>query len=74
MFTIVVLLCHTISVIPVPVCHEEIVVRQEMTRLACTLSQPAIAEWKANSIFKSDQWTVNGFKCAPGDYVMKDSI
>jgi hypothetical protein len=33
---------------------------------ACMFSQPALAEWKANSIYESDSWRVARIKCLPG--------
>jgi hypothetical protein len=42
---------------------------------ACMLSQPALAEWKASSIYKSDSWRIARIKCVPGgDYVPKERV
>jgi hypothetical protein len=38
------------------------------------LSQPALADWKAHSIYKDDQWKIGRIKCVPGDYVIKGAI
>ena len=38
------------------------------------LSQPALADWKANSIYKSDNWRIERIKCVPGDYVPKERV
>lgn len=72
--TVVVLICHALGSIPQPVCREEIVVKDNMPMQACFLSQAAIADWKAHSIFRGEQWTVARIKCVPGDYVIKDAI
>jgi hypothetical protein len=71
--TVVALLCHTLPGISVPVCREEIVVKEDMPMHACIFSQPALAEWKERSIYRGPEWTVQGFRCASGDYVLKDA-
>lgn len=72
--TIVALVCHTLGTIPAPVCREEIVVEGDMSMAACLVGQPAIADWKAHSIFRSEAWTVARIKCVPGDYVIKERV
>jgi hypothetical protein len=72
--TVVALMCHTLGSIPQPVCREEIVVKDEIPMQACILSQAALAEWKANSIYKGDGWKIGRIKCVPGDYVIKGAI
>ena len=38
-------------------------------------SQPALADWKANSIYNSDDWRIARIKCIPGgDYVPKERV
>ena len=71
--SVVVLLCHSLSSIPAPVCREELVTKTDMPMPMCLISQPAIADWKAHSIFRSDAWTIARIKCVPGDYVIKDA-
>lgn len=68
--TLVVSLCHALAGIPA-VCHEEIVTKIDSIQ-ACMLSQPALAEWKAHSIYASEQWTIGRIKCVPGSYTVKD--
>lgn len=70
--TVVALMCHSLASIPAPVCHEVIVIKDEMPMQACFMAQPALAEWKANSIYAGEQWSIRGFKCAPGSYTVKD--
>ena len=41
---------------------------------ACMLSQPALADWKANSIYKSVSWRIERIKCVPGGYVPKERV
>jgi hypothetical protein len=69
--TVVALMCHTLASIPQPVCREEIVVKDEMPMQACILSQAALADWKAHSIFAGEQWAIGRIKCVPGDYVIR---
>jgi hypothetical protein len=71
--SIVLTLCHSLAGIPAPVCREEIVIKDEMPMQACMLSQAAIAEWKANSIYRGEGWTVARFKCVPGSYEIRDA-
>ena len=72
--TVVVVLCHILGVITSPVCREEIVTKQEMPMQACFLSQPALAQWKASTIYRDDTWHIARIKCVPGDYVLKNAI
>ena len=41
---------------------------------ACMLSQPTLADWKVNSIYKSDSGRIERIKCVPGDYVPKERV
>lgn len=72
--SIVATLCHSLAAIPAPVCREEIVIKDEMPMQACFLSQPALAEWKSRSIYRSEAWFVMRIKCVSGEYVLRDSI
>ena len=72
--TVVALMCHMLAPISAPVCREEIVAKADMGMQACMIGQPAIADWKAHSIFAGEQWTVARIKCVPGSYVIKDAI
>jgi hypothetical protein len=72
--TVVALMCHTLAIIPQPVCREEIVVKDEMPMQARTLSQATLADWKAHSIYAGEQWAIGRIKCVPGDYVIKGAI
>lgn len=73
--TVVALLCQTLAPIPSPVCREEIIIKDDMSMQACMISFPAIADWKAHSIFRGDSWTVARIRCVPGgEYVLKDAI
>jgi hypothetical protein len=75
MITVVAMLCHMVEAITSPVCHEEIVVRTQMTIMECMMGhQQAVSEWKENSRFQGDQWKVTLVRCAPGDYQPSDSI
>lgn len=71
--TIVVLMCHLIPALPnAPVCREEIVARTD-TMAAC-MSQVALADWKARSVYASEAWTIARVKCVPGEYQVRDAI
>ncbi len=72
--TIVVTLCHTLAAIPTPVCKEASVYTGDMSMNACAISQAAIADWKSRSIFRNEEWTVQGYKCASPGYVLKDNV
>lgn len=72
--TIVVSICHALAGITSPVCHEEIVAKQDMPMQACLISQVAIADWKAKSLYRGDQWHVERIRCIPGNYLPKDAI
>lgn len=75
MVTVVAILCHLLVGITDPVCHEVIVVKREMSIMECKVhSQMNVANWKASSIYHSDQWTVANIGCMPGSYQMKDAI
>ena len=79
--TVVAVMCHTLGAIaqpvdslPEPVCREVIVIKNDMPMQACMLSQPALADWKERSIYRSDQWLISRIKCVPGDYVAQERI
>jgi hypothetical protein len=80
--TVVAVMCHTIGAVapqsvgtlPDPVCREVIVIQNDMPMQACMLSQPALADWKEQSIYRGEQWRVSRIKCVPGDYVPKQRI
>jgi hypothetical protein len=75
MLTLVVLICHLIEGISSPICHEEIVAKAEIAMMACqTGNQPIIAQWKADSIYRGDQWVITEIWCKPGDYQPRDAI
>ena len=81
--TVVAVMCHMLGTVVAesvgtqdqPFCREVVVVRQDMPMQACMLSQPALAEWKANSIYHGDGWRIARIKCIPGgDYVPKERV
>lgn len=80
--TVVAVMCHTLGAVVAqsigtqdqPYCREVVVIRQDMPMQACMLSQPALADWKANSIYKSDSWRIERIKCVPGDCVPKERV
>jgi hypothetical protein len=71
--TVVVVMCHMLESVPQPVCREEIIVKGDMPMHVCEFSQPALAEWKAQSIYRGNEWTISRIKCIPGDYVIKEA-
>lgn len=72
--TVVAVMCHALAGITSPVCHEEIVVKDDMPMQACMVSQAAIADWKASTIYRGDQWHVAVIRCIPGNYEPRDAI
>jgi hypothetical protein len=71
--TVVATLCHALAAIPQPVCHEVIVIKDEMPMQLCMLAEPALADWKKSSIYAGEQWSIEGYKCVPGSYELKDA-
>jgi hypothetical protein len=72
--TVVVTLCHALAGIPGPVCREEIVTdsgTSEVSMMSCILSQPALAGWKSESIYRGDDWKISRITCVPGHYVIR---
>lgn len=72
--SVVVVMCHSLGAISQPVCREEVVIKDDMPMQTCIMSQAALASWKGNSIFRSDEWKIARIKCIPGDYQPKDAI
>lgn len=72
--SVVVLMCHILGSIPSAICHEVVVIKTEMTMMECQFSQPQIAIWKLQSIYRDEAWEIQAFKCVPGDYVPKDAV
>ena len=72
--SVVASVCHILGSIAAPVCHEEIVVKDDMPMQACLLSQAALADWKNRSKYSGDQWKIGRIRCIPGDYEPKDAI
>jgi hypothetical protein len=60
--TVVAVMCHTIGAsfpmsvgtLPDPICREVIVIKDDMPMQSCMLSQPALADWKGRSIYRSE--------------------
>jgi hypothetical protein len=57
--------------IPQPICREELVDKSEIPMQAYQLTQAALADWKAHSIYAGEQWAIGRTKCVAGDYVIK---
>jgi hypothetical protein len=74
MIKLVVMICHMIAGYEgasFPVCHEVVVADVQ----SCTImSQIVVADWKENSIYRGDQWTIARVMCKAGDYQPKDAI
>lgn len=72
--TIALTLCHMLPNIPAaPVCREEVIAQTDIMA-SCLIGQPAIADWKAHSIYRSDAWSIARVKCVMGSYESKDAI
>jgi hypothetical protein len=77
LITVVVTLCHALAGIPGPVCREGIVTdsrTSEVTMMSCMLSQPALAKWKSESIYRGDDWKISRITCVPGHYVIRSQV
>jgi hypothetical protein len=77
LITVVVTLCHALAGIPGPVCREGIVTdsrTSEVTMMSCMLSQPALAKWKSESIYRGADWKISRITCLPGHYVIRSQV
>lgn len=75
MMTLVVVICHMIVGITAPICHEEIVAKEEMSLMGCQIgNQQIVADWKEKSVFQGENWHIAVIRCESGDYQMKDDI
>jgi len=72
--SVVAMVCHMLAPISDPVCHEQVIIQDDMSMQECMLSQEAIADWKEKSIYHGDQWVIARIRCIPGDYMPKDAI
>jgi hypothetical protein len=71
-YATVVLICHSIGLMDVPVCHEEVMSRGEAPM--CMVLPQDVEGWKEKSIYRGDQWTVGGYRCDKWDYQPRDAI
>lgn len=68
-------ICHAVSGMPAPVCHEEIALNTyEGSPQTCMFAQAILAQWKANSKYADDEWSIGKFKCVFGIYEKKDAL
>lgn len=76
--TLVVLVCRmlgTLGDLEIPVCHEEIVGRANISIRQCLAgNQQVIESWKELSKFRGETWEVTEIRCESGDYQRKDAI
>jgi hypothetical protein len=80
--TVVAVMCHALDAIIAqsagsltdPECREVVIVKDEMPMQTCMLSQPALADWKARSIYSGASWWISRIKCVPGDYQPKERV
>jgi hypothetical protein len=72
--SVVALMCHVLAGSP-PLCHEVVVgeVEGETTASVCG-NIPALAQWKANSQFSSDDWYIGHIRCDAGKPAVRDAI
>lgn len=80
--TVAVTICHTLTAtagMPVPgptdVCEERIIMKTDDTgSLTACINQPALADWKAKSLYAGEQWWIKKIRCVPGDYQPRNNI
>lgn len=73
LITVVAIVCRIASPVPsAPVCHEEIVIQDDMPMQTCIMSQAAVADWKSRSRFVGDGWRIARVRCVAGTYLRKD--
>lgn len=71
--TVVAMMCHI--VIALPLCHEVIVIRKEMSVQQCLISHSSIDEWKKRSvIYRNKEWKILEVMCQAGSYQLRDVI
>lgn len=76
-WSILVTVCHLITLgsTPTPACHQVIAAQHRDRDEVCSLAQPGIAQWKANSKFADDEFYIGGWQCVPdGQAVIKDEM
>ena len=73
--TILVKVCFALAT--VPSCHETIASQAEgALGIGCLVAEAqTLTEWKQHSIYRGDQWTIEGVRCVAGnEYVIKEHI
>ena len=77
MITIVALVCHALVGAEPEFCVEKVIGQEDAmstVMISCEMSQPALAAWKASSLYAGDEWRIARIECRSGDYHPKDSI
>ena len=77
MITIVALVCHIATADTPEACFERVVGKVDSmvtVMIACELPMPALAKWKAESIYAGPEWRIAQIMCRSGDYQPKDTI
>lgn len=72
--TLVAVLCQLVAGTDITACHEEMVQKVDMPVNACAIfGQQIVADWLTKT-HPSPRYRVQGYKCAAGDYVLKDNV
>lgn len=66
-WTVLATICHVILVgnTETRACHQVIAGQHLDRTVACTLTQPGLAQWKANSKYADDEFSIGGWQCVP---------
>lgn len=72
--TVVATLCHLAAGLSAPVCHEEVVVKDDLPAAVCQVLQAAVDEWKESAVYSGYEWSIAAVKCQPGYYLPKDVV
>jgi hypothetical protein len=72
---IVAKVCQILAGIPDPVCTDKVALdTYDGSIQTCYFGQAIIAQWKANSKYADEEYTVRGYKCVFGTYVPKNDL
>jgi hypothetical protein len=78
MISVVVTLCHLVTVdpqsTPITACFERVAGKNEISISACGLLMPGIADWKEKSRYASEDYFIATIRCVEGDYQSKDEL
>lgn len=72
MISVVVTLCHLITIdpqsAPLTACFERVAGKIEISLNSCPYLIPGIADWKEKSKYAGDGYFIGAIRCVEGDY------